>query len=349
MDFKQMQYSRSQTGFGIIEIMIALALGIIIMLGVTQIATSNSQTRWELDKTSRQIESASYALHEIESDVTNAGFWGEMGAQPMGVVPPICADNYCDATSAADDFCEVEQILGYPVQGGQGQFDCITQDATDADKVTPKAGSDYLSVRRASSCALGDDGCDANVSNIRLQVNACFRPDVASAPLPGIDYLIGTDPSVFVYQQRDCDAANLAPEYRILNRIYFVNNQDQLVRMELEGNEYVETVLVDGIEMLRFEYGLDSSGDGQVDEYTDDPNDPDPTAWTNVVMVRISMLVRSPEASAGFSDTKVYTVAGETYCAGGACDVDIPDEFQTHRRQLYARTVSMRNVAGRRE
>ena len=94
--------------------------------------------------------------------------------------------------------------------------------------------------------------------------------------------------------------------------------------------------------MMRLEYGLDSTnGDGQVDEYTDDPNVPDPTAWTNVVMVRISLVVRSTEPSSGTLDTKVYEVAGETYA--------VPTAFSDHRRQVYTRTVSLRNVAGRRE
>ena len=45
------RYTDRSDGLGLIEIMIALALGVIIMLGVTEIATQNSLTRYELERT----------------------------------------------------------------------------------------------------------------------------------------------------------------------------------------------------------------------------------------------------------------------------------------------------------
>lgn len=338
-------YARSEQGFGLVEIMIALALGVIIMLGVTEIATSNSSTRWELERSGRQIENAAYALREIESDLTNSGFWGELGAQEVGAVPPVCPDQI-DATPADDEF---RQMLAFPVQGGQAEFDCITVDTGDADKVTPKAGTDYLAIRRASSCALGDAGCAAAGSNFFLQVNACFLPSDPAAPLPGIAYFVDSDLANLSYTQRDC--ATLAPRYRMLNRIYYINDDDQLMRSELVGNQYEQAAIVDDVELVRFEYGMDRDGDGQVDAvngYTNDPSiNPDdpggalvPEAWADVIMVRVTLVVRSEKPSAGFLDNKSYTIAGATYT--------VPAEFQSHRRQVYSRTVSLRNVAGRR-
>ena len=84
----------SQQGIGLIEIMIALALGAIILLGVTEIATNNSRTRAELERAGRQIESATYALRMLESDLANAGYWGESGEQPAaGTLPPARSMN----------------------------------------------------------------------------------------------------------------------------------------------------------------------------------------------------------------------------------------------------------------
>jgi len=314
------------------------------MLGVTQIATNNSSTRNELERAGRQLENAAYALGEIENDLTNAGFWGELGSQDPGIFPPVCPDEI-NATPADDEF---RQVLAYPVQGGQGEFDCVTVDPPGT-KIAPKAGTDYLAIRRVNSCALGDLGCDAvGGGHFYLQVHACFDP-TNETDLPGISYVIDSiddvpDLSIFRYTQRgaDCGAAPPAPQYRFLNRVYYLNDDDQLVRAELVGNQYTQTTLVEGVEMLRIEYGLDSTGnDGQVDEYTNNPNVPDPTAWGNVVMARVSLVVRSTESSGGFVDNKVYTVAGASYT--------VPAEFRSHRRQVYTRTVSLRNVAGRRE
>lgn len=372
---------RTQRGFGIIELMIALALGIIIMLGVTQVATDNSLLRYELDRTGRQIENASYAMREIESDLLSAGYWGEMGAQTVGDVLPedvrVCPVQSCDRAdneTLADATCELNRMMRFPVQGGTGDFDCPSfwndDPGTLFTEVVPKAGSNYIAVRRASSCALGSAGCDGANGNYHLQVNACFDPSDDAAPLPGVDYALEPiantpDFNVFKFEQRDCDTATsletAAPIYRLRNRIYFINADDQLVRAELMWNaganahQYEMTALVEGVEMLRLEYGMDRDGDGQVDEdvngYTLEPTtdlstdpvteDAFPDAWSDVVMVRISLVVRNVDSSAGFTDTKDYVVAGEDY--------DVPADFVKHRRQVYVRTVGLRNVAGRRQ
>jgi type IV pilus assembly protein PilW len=100
----------------------------------------------------------------------------------------------------------------------------------------------------------------------------------------------------------------------------------------------VQTPLVEGVETLRFEYGIDTDGDGQVDLDTATPTG---TQWANVVMVRVSLVVRNLASSPGYSDTRTYTVGGESYT--------VPTAFQGHKRQVYTRTVSIRNTAGRRE
>jgi type IV pilus assembly protein PilW len=380
---------QTQKGFGIIEVMIALFLGIIIMLGVTEVATNNSKTRYEVERAGRQIESAAYALRLLEGDLTNAAFWGERRAVTAGLTPPpICLDDGTNVTAAVMD-----EALGYPLQGGHiyeapsnvAPYDSINCPPAD-DPLEPKAGTDYLAIRRASSCALGSDGCDPAGGNFHLQVNACFDQD---SPQDTERVEISVNAGSLLSTNRDC--VTTAPVYRFLNRIYYVNLADQLVRAELVGTDYVVTPLVDDVEMLRFEYGLDTSGDGQEEildpaipaEFNDPyPSEPDEetngavaadiSRWADVVRVTIFLVVRSQTASTGFRDEKIYdiaklkydystTPAGKsvdwdspvTYCANlpprPACDVTIAADVVGHRRQLYTRTVSLRNVAGRRE
>ncbi len=342
----------SQSGFGLIELMVALLLGIIIMLGVTEVATNNSQTRGELERTGAQIENATYALQLLQDELVSAGFWGEMGQQGSATFPPVCPTTALELTSA----------LGYPVQGPPDPLTPLPAGSPCVDVVKPKTGTNYIAIRRANSCALGSTGCEAAGSNFYLQVNSCFKPSDDTAPKPGIDFLINTQPATnLTYKKRDCSTT--APQYRFFNRVYFVNSADQLARVELVGDKYDTdpdpdkvAKLVDGVELMRLEYGLDTSGDGQADSYVSDtttPTGPAGTAWANVVSVRISLVVRNQQSSNGFSDDKKYTVAGKTYCAlpasGPACNITIPAAFKNYRRQQYIRTVSLRNVAGRRE
>ena len=315
-----------QGGFGLIEIMISLLLGIIIMLGVGEIATRNSLTRGELERSGRQIESAAYAMRLIETDLVSAGYWGEMGEQAAaGTLPPVCPGLGADLAAAAT---ELRAATGYPVQG---------QDTLASNCVVPTGGTDFLAIRRVNSCALGATGCEAAGSNFHLQVNSCFNAS-GLPPLPGINYLIDEDTDDLDYTQRDCSTE--APKYRFVSRVYYINDQAQLVRSELEGSgsaDYQDVPLVDGVEMMRFEYGLDNDGDGQVDVQTTTPLGPQ---WADVAMVRVSLVVRNLEPTAGFTDGKTYTLAGAPFT--------VPVGFESHRRQVYSRTVSLRNVVGRR-
>jgi len=387
-----MKYSnrhfRPQSGFGIIELMIALLLGIIIMLGVSEVATNNSKTRWEIERVGRQIDNATYALRVIEADLANAAFWGESRNMDAGTEPPpICLDDGAGGTVAIA--AAMLEAQGYPIQGGhiyEAPYNIAPYDEINcppaADPLVPKPGTDYIAIRRASSCAEGTTDCAVFGSNFHLQVNACFDQDnpADTERVEISDNQVDLDSTT-----RNC--ADLAPMYQFLNRIYYVNDQDQLVRAELVADGYPEpTVLVDNVEMLRFEYGLDTDGDGQEDLPADPdnpyPSEPDTETngaaaaevvrWKDVVRVTIVLVVRSAEASLGFRDEKVYDLtrlkydystvpAGKsvdvddptTYCVNlpprPACDVTIPDEFANYRRQLYSRTVGLRNVAGRRE
>lgn len=343
-----MKYRRNsgfrRAGFSLVELMVAVALGAILLLAVTEIATRNSATRNELQRSAAQIENGVFAIQQLEQDIANAAFWGETGEQtvdPAGP-PPVLPGT---TGTAADDVVELRRALGYPVHGGQAPL--APSGLPTGEKV--KSGTDYLALRRASSCALGDPGCDMHIpGDVYLQANACFQPNVAGAPAPG-DLQLSNDLSDLDYRTRACDPTVPAPRYRLLSRIYFVNDRDQLVRGELsgagKGASYTVEAIVDGIETMRLEYGLDNGavagslrGDGQVDEYDLAPVG---VEWSDVVAVRVSLVVRSRESSPGYVDDRSYTVARESYT--------VPAGFVDHKRQVFSRTIPLRNVAERRE
>jgi type IV pilus assembly protein PilW len=291
--------------------MVAMVLGIVILLAVSEIFVSNSRTRGEIEKTGRQIENGIYALRMMEDELANAGYWGEAGAQPVSAsLPPLCP------TTAA----ELADAMGYPVQS-----------AATTSCVNSKAGSSFIALRRASTCATGTTGCALFSSgNFHIQVSAC--KDVSAGSV-----LLKSAAADMTFTQRNCTTP--APIYRLFSRVYYVNDNDVLVRAELAGGNYkTVTPLVDGIEIMRFEYGLDTDGDAQIDEITAAPST---AQWSDVVAVKVSLIARNPEPTAGYADSRSYTLAGEEY--------EVPEALRGFKRQLYATTVHLRNVAGRRE
>jgi type IV pilus assembly protein PilW len=343
-------------GFSLIELMIAILLGSLLMLAVTEIVTRNSSVRNELARSSERIENGTYAINLLVREISSAGFWGETGAQvpdPNGP-PSIFAGTDVDPGDALDAIDELTLALGYPIHGGTATGDGVPLSfGPSTDSVDIKDGTDYLVIRRGNSCAFNRPGCaddDVGSDDVYLQVNSCFDPVTAGAPIPGeIRLAQRTGATSFApslnFLPVDCgDSGEDAPIYRFLDRIYFVDTEDNLVRAELNGGAFSTETLVPGVELLRFGYGLDNGpgvarGDGQIDEF-DVPDPVDPSEWADVVSIRVSMVVRSLASTAGFNDDRTYTVEGQAYTV---------DAFQDHKRQVYSRTVSVKNIGGRRE
>jgi prepilin-type N-terminal cleavage/methylation domain-containing protein len=79
-------------GFTLIELMVAVTLGLIILAALTSFFVRTSANRTELERNSRQIENGRYALSALRDDLTLAGFYADI-VQPTTTVwnlPAAC-------------------------------------------------------------------------------------------------------------------------------------------------------------------------------------------------------------------------------------------------------------------
>lgn len=68
--------NKVERGFGLVEVMIAVTLGIVIILGITQIFASAKQSYMTQDAASRLQEDARYVLSRMVQDIRMAGMFG---------------------------------------------------------------------------------------------------------------------------------------------------------------------------------------------------------------------------------------------------------------------------------
>lgn len=316
MDSGKQLLGLQQKGITLIEVMVAMLIGLFILVAVSQVLINSGRIRNEVESTGRQLENGAFALNLLRDELNNAGFWGESGAQEDSVAgaPPLCPETLDELTHA----------MANPVQGtAAGSTSCETG----------KGGGASITIRRASSCALNSPDCQAvNQAYFYIQVPAC----AADANIGTAVLKRGT--ADLTALNLKCDAAILAPIYRYLSRIYYLTSNDELVRMELGADGYSSSgALVDGVEGLHFSYGLDTDGDAQVDEFNDAPT---PAQWPDVIAVRIWLVARNLEATPGYTDTNSYSLGGLTY---------EPAAYKNHKRQIYSTTVFLKNVGGPRE
>ena len=142
-------------GLSLIELMVALTLGLFLIAGMLTLLARNSNVRGELDKAARQVESGRYATQRIAEDLHNAGFYGEFsGVAAPGTpafpttLPDPCNTGYPRATNMA----AFVTALALPVQGVTAVASGTLPSCLAAANVV--TGSNLIVVRFASPAQL---------------------------------------------------------------------------------------------------------------------------------------------------------------------------------------------------
>jgi prepilin-type N-terminal cleavage/methylation domain-containing protein len=86
-----------QRGFSLIEMMIALTIGLLLLIGLSSLFMQQSASRNELEKSSRQIENGRYAMQILQDNIEHAGFYSEYTPR-LGSTTYTVPTNPCDAT-----------------------------------------------------------------------------------------------------------------------------------------------------------------------------------------------------------------------------------------------------------
>lgn len=339
-----------QVGYSLVEVMVAAVIGLLLLLGVTNVVINGSRIHRELSQSGEQMENGRYAIQLLSDDVKHAGFYGEFSdLQPFagGSLPDPCATD-----PAALELALPLALQGYDAPpDGTNPLTCLV----DADHI---GGTDILVVRRTETKL-------AQLAS--LQAGAIYLQTHTD------DYELnkGDDPSVFTILKKD--GATPANIRRYRADIYFISPCNRpttdggscdsgaddghpvptLKRRELthDGTTTVmKTVpLVAGIEDLQIDWGIDRSGDGAPnesnpgtsgDDYLQAPANLD--EWANVVAVRLYVLARNIERSTQHQDAKTYDFgkSGTRSFSGAAA---------AYKRHLFSGTVRAINISSRRE
>ena len=345
-------------GVSLIELMIAIALGLIVLAGLATLFANQSAARSEMERSSRQIENGRYAMELLGDDLRTAGFYGELNVKgpayaPPGALTDPCSFNPVDWVSSIPF-----HVVGYDNGGGGAQPTCVGADL--------KANTDIVVIRRVSTCEAGIAGCTGVINGKPyIQVSRCST-EVGLLPAQNNLYEFGLSGTQgFTRRQRDCATAATLRQY--YTRIYYIStdnganppsNVPTLKRLDYNDttNAWVVSPMVEGIEELQLEYGIDTDGDGDPDGYTADPNTFNPPGcvgctptnnWANVMTVRIHLIARNIEASVNYTDSKTYTLGRNA--AGAPITVAYAGTDATYRRHAYNSLVRIVNPAERRD
>ena len=321
----------AQSGFSLVELMIASAISLAISAALITVFVGNTRSRTELDRSHQQIENGRYALELLSDELRVAGFYGELA---------VAGAAHVDATACAQSAAELGWLASplqvpVPVQAiepGAAGSGCLLNRAV---------GTSSMAIRRLSTESIEPD--EVVPPTEYLQTSRC-RSDP-----PGSKVVISGVAGDFRLRNLGCTAA--MPLRQILQRTYYVASCSNcvrdaipsLARLELADGVLRLRTMVEGIEALGIDYGFDVNADGTADVWRTGLDGIAGSAaddWGNVMAVRLHVLSRTLQPTAGHVDSREYSLglAGSVGPFG--------DGF---KRRLYTRVVRLVNPSGRRE
>ncbi len=336
---------RKQQGLSLIELMISLTLGIVLMTGVMQMFLTSRTTYNTQQAISRIQESGRMAVEFLAQDIRMAGYQGcsSRGANQnieIGVEGPT-NDYLLDFNIS---------IQGY------------ASDNHPMDDIDVADGSDVLVVRRASNVTMpivGPTGSTANLEVAAEEEDDCVgdvcRGDIVviSDCTQGRVFLItnfqnvGGGGSKIVHarsnianEPKNIDSQLGGQQFgagaeilRMSTLTYYIAESGfgapgtMSLWRDQDGDR---AELIEGVENMRVLYGLDSSGDGNPNEYREYGAGLD---WENVLSIRLELLMQSLQPNV-LPDPQPYFFGGETID-----DARIDDR---RMRQVFSTTIGIR-------
>lgn len=354
-------------GFTLVEVMTALVIGSILMLGAISIMVNSKDTYETQDDLARLQENARFAMNLLIKDIRMAGYFGcSVGSgDTYDHIESGGAGNLFDSSTGLEGMDNYELgVTTWEPSGSAVEVDGVIglSFVDDSDGLTIR----YLDPSTAvtidedmpqSSAQLKVDSVGDLVDGQIVAISDCSSTDIIqlTSVLDGSLQLqhnsgTGTPGNVnsgAAFDFTDCNAANcLSKAYSDGANVmsmksvrYFLSDDDgdgnpSLQRMMIapQAGEAVTSVqsLVDGVDSLQFTFGEDTTGNGVADTYDTADN---VAAWANVSTVRIGMLLNTVDEYGQQVNDTAYSVNGENFAAAN----------DRRRRRLFTTTVLLRN------
>lgn len=356
---------RRIAGLSIVELMVALTIGLILLAALTRLFVTSRSTYTLEEGLARVQESGRFTMEFLAQDIRMAGYIGCASSTNTTV-----QNHLNNPTSPGVD---LTQYLSGHRYTGSGSSPSALTDWTpalpgtvngvvyfSAGEVEPN--TDVLIIRRASETGIklgatmadtsADLKIDANpgglADNDIVMVSDCSNADIFQITGPDS---FGAGTNNLVHNTGASTPGNatkpLSKAYtsdaqvmKVITRVYYIgrrsnstSNPPALFRKELAANASMNTQeLVEGIETMRFAFGEDTNATS--DKVANIYRIGSAVAnWGKVVSVRVGLLSTTTVSVDTNTDTRTYALANDT--AGPYND--------KKRRRVFGSTIQLRN------
>jgi len=311
-------FGKCSAGFGLVEILIAMVLGLILTIGMSNVFLSSKQAYRTQSALSVVQENGRYAIETLSRGIRMAGYQG-CGSLDI-VTPNVIAQN----VPGTGGYSASAAIRGYAFSGNKflSASGGSTSDkygdtgSTSDDPVGVIDGTDVITVARADDCGAYLVG-NMTTDNANIQINpdnTCtfdqndlvLISDCSSSDLFQItNNPIGSGKITMAHAQGANITNRLSKPYgedavifKFVHSDYYIKlngfGERALYRRDWVKGAYVESELVEGVENLQVLYGEDTTDDFSTDDYFQENA---VTDWAKVNSVRFVLTLVSKAAN----------------------------------------------------
>lgn len=322
-----MQSSISQQrGLSIVELMVALVLGLLITSGIIAFYLQSKRNFSQDDLISRMQENARMAMDVLARDLEMTGFWGKVVDDvsiqkdaSLGTDPTWTITTDCGSTAgwAYDPTSPINYLADANAVTVNTDFPCIAT----ADLFS-STGNYILAIKHVSGAPAATVASGGVYLHSNGIAGTLYREPATGTLTSGMDWKDWQYQANVYYIGKDASRNDLPVLYRA-----YLKTSGATPTMETEAGGIAE-----GIESFRVQFGLDTDNDGVANQYLTSPTT---AQQKSLVSARIYLLVRSSNPDPSYTNTKSYNLGGSTVSA-----------FNDHYyRRVYTTTVVIRNTA----
>jgi type IV pilus assembly protein PilW len=349
---------RSQRGLTLVEIMVALVIGLILMAGVIELFVGSKQTYTLHESMSRVQENGRFAIDQLSRDLRMAGHMGCANVPNMTLEPSPPATilgpgrvRVALVTTPGSNTWNMQRAINGSHWDGGGWVPALPAGAAAA-----LPGSDVFTLRGAGGRRLMLTGKNPGVpagsgsEPLLIPANSGYRQFdivmVGECGRAAIFQITNDDASIAAGQlAHDVGVgvpgnatANLGGDFDQNAEILSMSSRTYFIGTGASGepalfqsiNDAAAQELVEGVERMRVSYGVGAKAPANYQ--TGDAVDA-AGSWASVVSIRISLLLRSENNVTDASQAYTYTW-------DGGVEVLPPDR---RLRQVFTTTVGLRS------
>jgi type IV pilus assembly protein PilW len=306
-----------QRGFTLVEIFVALGIGLALLAGVLSVFVSMKTTSKETSTSGELQENARFAISILSDDILKQDFWGDY--------------------TATVNTTSLQFIPGPP------STDCVGAGLNNA--TFPGPVGNFRTLWGATVVNKSMMGC---IDNAKPQSDLIQLKRVISNPvvLPVANkfYLRTNLNDGTIFSGPGAGATvNNSRTWEYQHHIYYIREETQgsnKVPVLMQGrltNAMTFDPIIDGIEIIRFMYGVDTTGDSIVNAYLSADNMTD-AFWnnagdSNILAIKVYVLARSILPDHKYDNNNTYQLG------------DLSFTFNdNYRRLLLSSTITLYNA-----